>query len=70
MVNFSSEYKLVDALDELGQPSLIETEFLKVSGPVKFSEGVIIKGEVTISNPSNEVKTVVPGVYSDQMLFL
>lgn len=70
VVNFSSEYKLVDALDELGQPSLIETEFLKVSGPVKFSEGVIIKGEVTISNPSNEVKTVVPGVYSDQMLFL
>jgi UDP-N-acetylglucosamine pyrophosphorylase len=70
VVNFSSEYKLVDALEDLGQPSLIEADVLEISGPVKFAEGVVIKGKVTISNPSVEVKEVAPGVYSDQEISL
>ncbi|MDA7934588.1 UTP--glucose-1-phosphate uridylyltransferase, partial [Akkermansiaceae bacterium] len=70
VVKFSSEYKLVDALENLGQPSLLEAEVLEVNGPVKFAEGVVIKGRVTISNPSSEVKTVASGVYSDQVVSL
>lgn len=70
VVNFSSEYKLVDALEDLGQPSLIDADVLEISGPVKFAEGVVIKGKVTISNPSAEVKEVAPGVYSDQEISL
>ena len=70
LVNFSSEYKLVDALEGLGQPSLVEADVLEVSGPVKFLEGVVIRGKVTILNDSSEVKIIAPGVYSDQILSL
>jgi len=70
VIKFSSEYKLVDALENLGQPSLREAEVLEVNGPVKFAKGVVIKGRVTISNPSSEVKTVASGVYSDQVVSL
>ncbi len=70
VVNFSSEYKLVDALEDLGQPSLLEADVLEISGPVKFAEGVVIRGEVTILNDSSEVKIISPGVYSDQILSL
>lgn len=70
VVKFSSEYKLVDALEGLGQPSLVEADVLEVSGPVKFAEGVVIKGSVSISNSSAEVKTLDPGVYSDQVVSL
>ncbi|MDB4437996.1 UTP--glucose-1-phosphate uridylyltransferase [bacterium] len=70
VVNFSPEYKLVDSLGDLGQPSLLETDVLEVSGPVKFSEGVVIKGKVSIVNSSGEVKTVASGVYRDQVVSL
>jgi UTP--glucose-1-phosphate uridylyltransferase len=70
VVNFSSDYKLVDALEGLGRPSLVEADVLEISGPVKFAEGVVIRGKVTISNDSSEVKIIAPGVYSDQMLSL
>jgi hypothetical protein len=70
IVNFSTEYKLVDALEGLGQPSLLESDTLEISGPVEFAEGVVIKGRVTISNDSSDVKIIAPGVYSDQSLSL
>jgi hypothetical protein len=61
---------LVDALEGLGQPSLLEADILEISGPVEFAEGVVIKGRVTISNDSSDVKIIAPGVYSDQSLSL
>lgn len=70
VVKFSQGYKLVDSLEDLGQPSLLEAETLEVSGPVKFSEGVVIKGKVSIVNSSGEVKTVTSGVYRDQVVVL
>jgi hypothetical protein len=70
VVNFSSEYKLVDSLENLGQPSLLEADLLEISGPVVFAEGVVIRGEVRILNDSSEVKIIAPGVYSDQTLSL
>ena len=70
VVNFSSEYKLVDSLENLGQPSLLEADLLEISGPVVFAEGVVIRGEVRILNDSSKVKILAPGVYSDQTLSL
>ncbi|MEN8772071.1 MAG: UTP--glucose-1-phosphate uridylyltransferase [Akkermansiaceae bacterium] len=70
VVKFSPGYKLVDSLEDLGQPSLLEADVLEVSGPVKFSEGVVIKGKVSIVNSSGEVKTVTSGVYRDQVVAL
>lgn len=65
VVKFSGDYKLVDALEGLGQPSLIEAEELSVSGPVVFAEGVIIKGSVSITNHSNEPLVVAAGIYEN-----
>lgn len=70
VVNFSSEYKLVDALDGLGQPSLIEAHELTVSGPIHFEEGVVIKGKVLVENTSGETKSVAPGTYEDESIRL
>lgn len=66
VVKFSGEYKLVDALEGLGQPSLIGAKELSVSGPVKFEEGVVIKGTVTITNDSGETQAVAAGTYEDE----
>jgi hypothetical protein len=49
---------------------LLEADTLEISGPVEFAEGVVIKGRVTISNDSSDVKIIAPGVYSDQSLSL
>ena len=70
VVHFSSEYKLVDALDGLGQPSLVETEELTISGLVTFEHGVVIKGKVKIENISGETKTVAAGEYSNETMTL
>lgn len=66
VVKFSDEYKLVDALDGLGQPSLIGADELRVSGPVVFEEGVVIEGSVGFVNETAEAKTVAAGTYRDQ----
>ena len=45
-------YKLVDKMEALvdAPPSLVDATKLTVKGPVKFSKGVVIKGDVTLSN--------------------
>lgn len=70
VVNFSSEYKLVDSLELLGQPSLIDAAELTVSGPVTFADGVKISGKVEVKNDSTERKTVPAGDYCDETLTL
>ncbi|MEJ6582300.1 MAG: UTP--glucose-1-phosphate uridylyltransferase [Akkermansiaceae bacterium] len=69
-VDLSSEYKLVEALDSLGQPSLIDAEGITVSGPVQFAEGVVIRGKVTVSNQSNDRKIVAAEIYENETISL
>ncbi len=48
VVKLSSEYKLVDALNQLGTvPSLLEADSLTISGKVTFQPGVKISGDVS-----------------------
>lgn len=70
VVRFSSEYKLVDALEGLGQPSLLDAKELSISGPMTFAAGVVIKGKVSITNNSSERKIVPSGIYQDESLTL
>ena len=66
----SDDYKLVDQLDPLGVPSLLHCDSLKISGPVHFSDGVVIEGEVEIKNTTPERMIVQPGVYKNQVIGL
>ena len=66
----SDDYKLVDQLDPLGGPSLLHCDSLKISGPVHFSDGVVIEGEVEIKNTTPERMIVQPGVYKNHVIGL
>lgn len=70
VINLSDGYKLVDALGPLGIPSLKEAEKLTIDGPVRFTDGVVIQGEVTITNTSEETKWVAAGIYKDESVEL
>ena len=64
----SDDYKLVDQLEPLGVPSLIQCDSLKISGPVYFQDGVVIEGEVEIRN-TTPVRRIVPqGIYKNQVI--
>ncbi len=65
-VVLSDEYKLVDQIDGLGVPSLIDCQSLKVAGRVQFSPGVILQGDVAVNNMNAEAKIVSPGHYKNQ----
>jgi len=72
-VKLDGSYKFVDAMDAMipsGPPSLIDCKKLVIEGPIVFSPGVTIVGEVTIKNASSEKKAVAPGVYADTTLVL
>ena len=66
LVNLSDDYKLVDSLEGLGIPSLKLADKLSLHGPVRFADAVQIRGEVGITNPSDETKWVANGVYQDE----
>jgi UTP--glucose-1-phosphate uridylyltransferase len=68
VITLSDEYKLVDSIETLGVPSLIDCHSLKVSGPVRFSPGVVIVGDVEVNHAGPEVWVVPAGIYRDQML--
>jgi UDP-N-acetylglucosamine pyrophosphorylase len=68
VVILSDEYKLVDSIEGLGVPSLIGCHSLEVSGPVRFSPGVVIEGDVKVLNAGSETKVVAPGTYRDQVV--
>jgi UDP-N-acetylglucosamine pyrophosphorylase len=70
VISLSDEYKLVDQIEGLGVPSLVDCDSLTVKGPLKFATGVIMKGKVSFENPSTEIKTVSPGVYENQAVGL
>ncbi|MFT4177496.1 MAG: UTP--glucose-1-phosphate uridylyltransferase [Luteolibacter sp.] len=70
IISLSDDYKLVDQLEPLGVPSLLKCRTLKVTGPVRFEKGVVIEGDVTVSNASSDRKIVPAGTYKDQSVEL
>lgn len=64
-VSLSGDYKLVDALEPLGVPSLINCNSLKVTGLLAFEKDVVVEGDVAFTNTQAERKTVPAGVYTD-----
>ncbi len=70
VIQLSDEYKLVDSLETLGVPSLIDCKSLKISGPTGFSDGVTLRGSMEITNPGPETKIVPAGIYQNETLRL
>jgi UDP-N-acetylglucosamine pyrophosphorylase len=70
VIVLSDEYKLVDQIETLGVPSLIDCQSLKVTGPLQFAPGVIIRGDVEFSNPSGDSKTVEARIYQNEAVVL
>ncbi|MGB2402369.1 MAG: UTP--glucose-1-phosphate uridylyltransferase [Akkermansiaceae bacterium] len=70
LVSLSEEYKLVDSLEGLGVPSLVEAKKLVISGPVRFSDGVKIVGSVSFTNKSAETKWIAGGTYENEQVEL
>jgi len=68
VVILPDSWKLVDAIEGLEIPSLIDCERLEIRGPVIFEPGVRISGRVTIEAADGAVKTVAAGSYADQVL--
>jgi hypothetical protein len=66
----SDEYKLVDSLEGLGVPSLVQAKKLVISGPVRFSDGVKIVGSVSFTNKSAETKWIAGGTYENEQVEL
>ena len=65
-ISLSGEYKLVEQLDQLDTPSLIDCRSLTVRGPVRIEPGVVLRGDVTFENAGKDPLVVRPGVYADQ----
>lgn len=63
VVSLSDEYKLVDSLDALGVPSLIQCRSLTVNGPVCFEPGVILHGAAEFSHPGPDIRKIPAGSY-------
>ena len=70
VISLSDEYKLVDAIEDLGVPSLIDCHSLKINGPVRFAPGVVIKGDVAFENANPENRIITAGIYCDQTVKL
>jgi hypothetical protein len=68
VVVLDDRYRLVDALDRLGVPSLAVCRQLMVEGPVRFTEGVVVEGEVVFRNSGTAEWVVPPGVYCDRVV--
>lgn len=65
-VKLSSEYKLVDALDGLGVPSLIGAEEVSISGAVSFQDTVEVIGIVSFQGGSEKLSEIPAGVYQNE----
>lgn len=63
-----TNYKLVDQLETAlvdGAPSLKNCASLKVTGPVSFSDEVVLEGTVAITNASEDRQSVPAGIHRD-----
>jgi UTP--glucose-1-phosphate uridylyltransferase len=61
-------YKLVDSIEGMGMPSLIACDRLEIKGPVRFADGVVLQGRVSIENSGSAQTEVAPGTYRDTVL--
>jgi UDP-N-acetylglucosamine pyrophosphorylase len=69
----SNHYKLVDQLEEKfgnGVPSLKNCQELIVRGPVLFNSENVLRGKVSVTNASNELRALPPGRYQDRSVEL
>jgi hypothetical protein len=66
VITLSDDYKLVDQIEALGVPSLIDCTSLTVKGPIHFEPGVIIKGDVLMENTGGTARNIEAGTYQDQ----
>jgi UTP--glucose-1-phosphate uridylyltransferase len=64
-ISLSDDYKLVDGLDRLGTPGLVECRSLTIRGPVLLEPGVVVRGDVVFENREKTPLVVKPGVYAD-----
>jgi UTP--glucose-1-phosphate uridylyltransferase len=69
-ITLSDEYKLVDLLDELDTPSLIDCRSLTIRGPLRLESGVVVKGDVIIDNAGPTKRTLKAGTYENQTIRL
>ena len=70
VIELSDEYKMVDSLEGLGMPSLLQADHLTIRGSVRFADGVKIVGDVSFINDSGETKWVAGGKYEDEEVVL
>ncbi len=70
VIDLSAEYKFVDSLQGIGMPSLLSAQKLTLRGPVRFTDGVKIVGEVTFINESGETKWIAGGTYKNEEVIL
>ncbi|MBW1715380.1 MAG: UTP--glucose-1-phosphate uridylyltransferase [Deltaproteobacteria bacterium] len=64
-------YRKIDQLQERfphGVPSLVDCKSFKVEGNVYFGRGIVIKGDVTITNPLSERVSIPEGAVIDKDL--
>ncbi len=73
VVRLDENYRLFDQLEAAtpeGVPSLLECRALTVRGPVRFGTGVVIAGEVTIENSSDEFAELPGGRHENKTVKL
>ena len=68
LIKLSDDYKLVDSLEALGVPSLIDCTALTINGLVHFESGVIVQGDVSFENTDHARLIVKAGIYKDQQV--
>lgn len=66
IINLSKDYQFIDSLEGLGMPSLVKAGKLTVEGPVRFTDGVKIIGDVKFINQSSKTKWVAGGTYKNE----
>jgi UDP-N-acetylglucosamine pyrophosphorylase len=70
VIMLPDEYKLVDRMESLGDPSLIGCRSLKIQGALHFEAGVVLQGDVSFENTGKSVQQVKAGIYKDQCVRL
>ncbi len=68
VITLSSEYKLVDSLDGMEIPSLLETESLSITGKVCFEKGVVFVGNVVLANNEEQHFKLKAGRYENLLI--
>ena len=65
VVELGGEYKLVDRLDGLGVPSLVEAKSLRIKGAWLIEEGAVIRGDVQLVNEGSNREVLAAGEYDN-----